>query len=141
MDTLRVDTQAGHSPCLAMAAAVAHQPKLSMSLSKPFQMVSRSKAPASNPGPSAAAVSPPSPPRAQPPPTSPQVPSSAYTQDSQLKTFKRIRSSLEQSVRAATRSRAKSPPLAGGEFGQNEKGTSEGELRERSPKAVAPTVG
>ncbi|KAI0322777.1 hypothetical protein OF83DRAFT_1048659 [Amylostereum chailletii] len=87
-----------------MAAAVA-TPKVTISISNPFQMVSSRMGskphPSAGPAPSSSRTSA-TPPR--PTAVSPEPP------DAQAKTFKRLRSSFEQSVRAATRSKAKSPP-------------------------------
>ncbi|OSD02934.1 Pkinase-domain-containing protein [Trametes coccinea BRFM310] len=74
-----------------MAAAVA---KLNVSISKPLPMASQKHADPTAPLGSAAA-------------SSSRLPSSSHPPESQPKTFSRLRSSLEQSLRTATKSRAK----------------------------------
>ncbi|KAI0953922.1 hypothetical protein AcV7_007316 [Taiwanofungus camphoratus] len=79
-----------------MAAAVLQSSKLGVSISNPFNMVSHKRADANTALPSAAASSS----RLQPSSQSPAL-------EAQPKTFKRLRSSLEQSLRTATKSKAK----------------------------------
>ncbi|KAI8974517.1 Pkinase-domain-containing protein [Trametes punicea] len=76
-----------------MAAAVA---KLNISISKPLPMASQKHGDPGVPLGSAAA-------------SSSRLPSSSHPTESQPKTFSRLRSSLEQSLRTATKSKAKPP--------------------------------
>ncbi|KAH9888973.1 Pkinase-domain-containing protein [Cubamyces lactineus] len=76
-----------------MAAAVA---KLNVSISKPLPMASQKHADPAAPLSAAAA-------------SSSRLQSSSHPPESQPKTFSRLRSSLEQSLRTATKSKAKSP--------------------------------